>query len=62
MLEIAIQVIEARKKKKLTQAQLAKRVGMPQSQIARIEGGNHNITLKNLNKVVGALDLKVMVG
>ncbi|MFA5030326.1 MAG: helix-turn-helix transcriptional regulator [Patescibacteria group bacterium] len=61
MLEIAIQVAGARKKKKITQVELANRIGMPQSQIARLESGNHNVTLETLNKVASALDLKVTV-
>jgi DNA-binding Xre family transcriptional regulator len=61
MLDIAVQISVARKKRKITQVQLAKRVGMPQSQIARIESGNHNVTLGTLNRVAGALNLKVFV-
>lgn len=61
ILDIAIQIALARKKKKLTQVQLAKRVGMPQSQIARIESGNHNVTLGTLYRVAGALDLRVRI-
>lgn len=62
LLDIAVQISVARKKRKITQVQLAKRVGMPQSQIARIESGNHNVTLGTLNRVAGALNLKVFVG
>ena len=62
MLDIAVQISVARKKRKITQVQLAKRVGMPQSQIARIESGNHNVTIGTLNRVASALNLKVFVG
>lgn len=61
LLTIAIQIAEARKKRKITQVQLAKKADMPQSQIARIESGNHNITIGTLNKVVAALDLRVKI-
>lgn len=61
ILDIAIQIIEARKKRRITQVQLAKKIGMPQSQIARIESGSNNITIGTLNKVAGALDLKVKI-
>lgn len=61
LLDISIQIAEARRKKKITQVQLAKRVGMPQSQIARLESGGHNVTLETLNKVANALDLRVKV-
>lgn len=60
-IDIAIAFAAGRKRKRLTQAQLAKKVGMPQSQLARIESGNHNVTLRNLTRVASALDLKVRV-
>lgn len=61
IIDMMIVIAEARKHKRLTQAQLAKKVGMPQSQLARIESGNHNVTLRNLTRVASALDLKVRV-
>ncbi len=61
LLAIALAITEERKKKRLTQLQLAKRTGMPQSQIARIESGNTNITIGTLNRVVSALGLRVKV-
>ncbi len=61
IIDIVIAMAEARKRKGLTQVQLAKKVGMPQSQIARIESGNHNVTLGTLNRVASALDLRVQV-
>ena len=61
IIDIVLAVAVARKRKRLTQAQLAKKVGMPQSQIARIESGNYNVTLGTLNRVASALDLKVRV-
>ena len=61
LLDIAISIAEARRKKKITQVQLAKKVGMPQSQIARLESGAHNTTLETLNKVANALDLRVKI-
>ncbi len=62
LLDIALQISKTRKKKSITQVQLAKKTGMPQSQIARIESGNHNITIGTLNRVATALDLTVRVG
>jgi len=60
-LDIAIQVAEARRKKKITQVQLAKKTGMPQSQIARLESGSHNTTIATLYRVAKALDLHLKV-
>ncbi|MFA6474422.1 MAG: helix-turn-helix transcriptional regulator [Patescibacteria group bacterium] len=62
LLDIALQISQTRRKRKITQVQLAKRAGMPQSQIARIESGNHNVTIGTLNRVAGALNLRVVVG
>lgn len=59
LLDIAIAIALARKKKRLSQTQLAKKVGMPQSQIARIESGNHNVTVETLIRVASALKLRV---
>ncbi|MBN4073310.1 helix-turn-helix transcriptional regulator [Mariprofundus ferrooxydans] len=42
--EIARSLIEARSAARLTQAEVAKRMGTPQSVIARIEDGSHNPT------------------
>lgn len=61
MLDIAIQIADARKKKKLTQIQLARRIGMPQSQIARLERGNNNVTLETVSRVVNALGRRVTI-
>lgn len=61
LLTLAIEIADARKKKRLTQTQLAKKAGMPQSQIARIESGSHNVTIGTLNRVASALNLKLKV-
>ena len=61
MLDISLQISQTRKKRKITQVQLAKKAGMPQSQIARIESGNHNVTIGTLNRVASALNLRVLV-
>ncbi len=58
-IDMAVQISEARKRKRLSQATLARRAKMPQSQIARIEGGAHNVTVDTLIRVASALNLKV---
>ena len=45
-----------RKRLRMTQKQLAKRVGIPQSYIAKIESGAKNPTLNTLDKIFRALD------
>ncbi len=52
-------LIAARQKKKLTQAELAQKLGMKQAAIARLESGASNPSYKTLSKVAKALDKKV---
>ncbi|MBU3934721.1 helix-turn-helix transcriptional regulator [Patescibacteria group bacterium] len=61
-LEIAYQIFKLRKEKNLSQAQLAKKIGTKQSNIARIESGQQNFSIDILEKIAGALgrDLRVM--
>ena len=59
--EIVSQIIEARKQQKLSQADLAKRIGTQKSNISRLESGNYNTSLDFLIKVAQCLgkDLKI---
>ena len=54
-------IIELRKEKKLTQADLAKRINDRQANIARLENGNSNPSLEKLLKIAKGLnaDLKI---
>ena len=52
-------IVEARKKVGLSQAALGKKVGMPQSQISRIERNPGNCTVKTLRKLAKALKVDV---
>jgi DNA-binding XRE family transcriptional regulator len=49
----------ARRQKGLTQAELAERVHMSQSSLARIESGKANPTLNTLLKIAKALDVQL---
>lgn len=53
--EIIKQVISARIEKKLTQKELADKAGMKQSNISRLERGEHNPSLKFLKKIADVL-------
>lgn len=55
------QLIEARTKRGLTQAQLAAKVGTKQSAIARIESGSANISIAQLEKLTQALDSQLVI-
>lgn len=59
--ELISQLIGARIKKGLTQAQLAKKIGTKQSAIARVEGGNANPSIAFLEKVTKALGTKLII-
>jgi transcriptional regulator with XRE-family HTH domain len=48
-----------RKKKNLTQEQLAEKTGIEKGQISRIENGKYNLTLATINKIAAALSAKV---
>ena len=51
----------ARRKKGLTQADLARKIGTKQSAIARLESGTHNPSLVLLRKVAKALDAQLII-
>ena len=61
-LEIAYQILQLRKEKKLSQAQLAKKIGTKQSNIARMEAGQQNFSVDILEKIANAFgrNLKIM--
>jgi predicted transcriptional regulator len=52
-------LIERRNRLRMSQAQLAKKVGMKQPAICRLEKGDHNITLNTFFKVTNALGLDI---
>ncbi|MDH7578298.1 MAG: helix-turn-helix transcriptional regulator [Bacillota bacterium] len=54
-------IIEQRKLKGMTQAELARKVGTHQSAIARLESGTYNPSLQFLKKVAKALDVKIEI-
>ena len=60
--ELARSIIEQRLRKKMTQEQVAKKAGMPQSTISRIEGLTNGLPkLSTLKKIANALDAKVVI-
>ena len=59
--EIACQIIEARLKKKMSQEELAKKVGTGQAVISRLEGMNAKPSISLLTRVARALQTKIIV-
>jgi len=60
--ELARSIMEQRLKKKMTQLDVAKKTGMPQSSVARIEGLTHGLPrLSTLKKIAKALDAELVI-
>ena len=57
--EIARQIIDARIRRKVTQAELAKRMGTGQAVISRLETANAKPSLSLIQRLADALNLKV---
>lgn len=60
-LQFAMELKEIRTEQGLTQGVVAKKAQMPQSVIARIEGGNHSVSLDTLSKVAYALGKRIRI-
>lgn len=60
-LEVAFAVHQLRRKKGLSQAQLAKKIGTTQSNVARMEAGNQNFTTDTLQKIAQALNKELKI-
>ena len=60
-LEIAYQILQLRKKKKISQAQLARKIGTKQSNIARMEAGQQNFSVEILGKIAEALGCNIKI-
>ena len=60
-LEIAYQILQLRKLKKISQAELARKIGTRQSDIARMESGQQNFTTATLQKIASTFkrDLRI---
>ena len=56
---IGMRVAEERRKRGLTQQQLADMTGMKQANIARIEAGRYSVRFDTLQAIAEAMDMKV---
>lgn len=57
---IADRIKQVRIRKNVSQPELAKLTGMSRTNIANLETGNHNLSIKNLYKICVALDVEVI--
>ena len=60
-LSLGYTIYQARKQRGFTQLDLAKKISTTQSEVARIEGGDQNVTTEKLNKIAKALDRKLEI-
>ena len=56
------QYIQCRKGKGLTQAEFARRVGIPRTNITRVESGTYNPSLEMMVRLASALDMELEIG
>ena len=56
---LASRLKELRKKKHITQSQLAEKLGMDKTQISKIENGKFNLTLQTVNRFANALNARI---
>ena len=60
--KLAKSIIQQRMKKNMTQEDVARKAGMPQSTISRIEGLTHGLPkLATLQKIADALDAELVI-
>ena len=55
------EVFIARKKKRMTQADLAKKLKTTQSEVARIESGDQNVTFDKIQEIAKALNHPITI-
>jgi len=60
-LEIAYKILQLRNKVKMSQTDLANKIGTSQSNVARMEAGQQNFTTHTLQKVAEAFELNLKV-
>jgi ribosome-binding protein aMBF1 (putative translation factor) len=58
---LAIEVVHYRSEHDLSQRQLAERLGVHQSDVARMEGGDHSPSLDRLVRVAAGLNIELMI-
>lgn len=60
-LEIAYLIVQKRKQAKISQKELAQKIGTTQSNVARMEAGNQNFSMITLEKIAEALKSELKV-
>lgn len=60
-LEVAYQILMLRKQKRISQTELAKKIGTKQSNIARMETGQQNFTTDTLQKIASVFKRELKI-
>ncbi len=60
--QLAVKIIDARLKRKMSQRDLAKKVKTSQAAISRVEAMNGNPSLSLLKRIASALNTKLSIG
>jgi len=60
-LEIAYQILQLRKQRKISQAELARKIGTKQSNVARMETGQQNFSTNTLQKIAKVFDRELRI-
>lgn len=57
--DIGVRLRRLRRERKLTQADLARQIGIQQSDLSRMEKGEYRVSLDNLFKILAVFDIKM---
>ena len=60
-IKLAYEMAQLRKKNKMSQLELAKKIGTTQSVVARMEAGKQNFSVDTLSNVADALNCKMKI-
>ncbi|MFZ3054468.1 MAG: helix-turn-helix transcriptional regulator [Minisyncoccales bacterium] len=60
-IKLAYEIMQLRKKKKMSQVELAKKIGTTQSVVARMEAGKQNLSVDTLSKIANAFNCEVKI-
>ena len=60
-LEISYQISQLRRRKKISQKELAEKIGTTQSNVARMESGRQNFTVNFLSEIASVLDSELKI-
>ncbi len=60
-IKLAYEISQLRKKKKMSQEVLARKIGTTQSVVARMEAGKQNFSIDTLSRVASALNCEVKI-